>query len=401
MQVNFPFITMDHSQLFFDHLAPTNPFPVGIEIDFAEGSWIYGPKGKWLDLIAGIAVCSVGHRHPKVVKAIHEQTDRYLHTMVYGEYVQDANTKLAQKLTSLLPNSLNCIYLVNSGTEANEAAIKLARRATGRSQIISFHKSYHGNTLGSLSISGNETKKAAFRPLIPDVDFITLNRFEELNQITNKTAAVILEPVQGDAGVRTAENDYLVALRNKCTEVGALLIFDEIQSGVGRTGTWYYFQQTPVIPDAFTTAKGFGGGLPIGALVASKELHALWAHSPMLGHITTFGGNPVCSASALAVLETIEEEKLMEFIPEKANFIRSQLKHPQILEIRNRGLMFAVDLPSEEHVGRLFDYCLDHGVIIYRFLSSPSSFRMAPPLTISIEELAWGMRIILDGLNTL
>jgi acetylornithine/succinyldiaminopimelate/putrescine aminotransferase len=210
-----------------------------------------------------------------------------------------------------------------------------------------------------------------------------------------------LEPVQGDAGVRTAHNDYLVALRNKCTEVGALLIFDEIQCGVGRTGSWYYFQQTPVVPDAFTTAKGFGGGLPIGALVASKELHGLWAHAPMLGHITTFGGNPVCSASALAVLETIESEKLMDQIPEKANFIRSRLNHPQILEIRNEGLMFAVDLKSEEEVGKLFDYCLQNGVIIYRFLSSPSSFRMAPPLTISLEELEFGMKVILEGLNAL
>jgi acetylornithine/succinyldiaminopimelate/putrescine aminotransferase len=392
---------MDHTQLFFNHLAPTNPFPVGIEIDYAEGSWIYGPKGKWLDLIAGIAVCSVGHRHPKVVAAIHHQVDRYLHTMVYGEYVQDVNTRLAQKLTSLLPSTLDCVYLVNSGTEANEAAIKMARRATGRSQIISFHKSYHGNTMGSLSISGNETKKAAFRPLIPDVDFISLNDFADLDRITSRTAGVILEPVQGDAGVRTAHNDYLVALRNKCTEVGALLIFDEIQSGVGRTGSWYYFQQTPVVPDAFTTAKGFGGGLPIGALVASKTLQGLWAHAPMLGHITTFGGNPVCSASALAVLETIESEKLMDQIPEKANFIRSRLNHPQILEIRNRGLMFAVDLKSEEEVGALFDYCLQNGVIIYRFLSSPSSFRMAPPLTISLEELEFGMKVILEGLNSL
>lgn len=392
---------MDHTQLFFNHLAPTNPFPVGIEIDYAEGSWIYGPKGKWLDLIAGIAVCSVGHRHPKVVAAIHHQVDRYLHTMVYGEYVQDANTRLAQKLTSLLPSTLDCVYLVNSGTEANEAAIKMARRATGRSQIISFHKSYHGNTMGSLSISGNETKKAAFRPLIPDVDFISLNDFADLDRITSRTAGVILEPVQGDAGVRTAHNDYLVALRNKCTEVGALLIFDEIQSGVGRTGSWYYFQQTPVVPDAFTTAKGFGGGLPIGALVASKTLQGLWAHAPMLGHITTFGGNPVCSASALAVLETIESENLMADIPQKAEFIRSRLNHPQILEIRNRGLMFAVDLKSEAEVGALFDYCLQNGVIIYRFLSSPSSFRMAPPLTISLEELEFGMKVILEGLNSL
>lgn len=392
---------MDHTQLFFNHLAPTNPFPVGIEIDYAEGSWIYGPKGKWLDLIAGIAVCSVGHRHPKVVAAIHHQVDRYLHTMVYGEYVQDANTRLAQKLTSLLPSTLDCVYLVNSGTEANEAAIKMARRATGRSQIISFHKSYHGNTMGSLSISGNETKKAAFRPLIPDVDFISLNDFADLDRITSRTAGVILEPVQGDAGVRTAHNDYLVALRNKCTEVGALLIFDEIQSGVGRTGSWYYFQQTPVVPDAFTTAKGFGGGLPIGALVASKTLQGLWAHAPMLGHITTFGGNPVCSASALAVLETIESENLMADIPQKAEFIRSRLNHPQILEIRNRGLMFAVDLKSEAEVGALFDYCLQNGVIIYRFLSSPSSFRMAPPLTISLEELEFGMKVILEGLNSI
>jgi acetylornithine/succinyldiaminopimelate/putrescine aminotransferase len=388
-------------QLFFQHLAQTSPAPLAIAIERAEGLYLYDQTGKsYLDLISGIGPSVLGHRPPQVQAAIELQLNQYWHTLVYGEFILNPQVDLAALITAQLPE-LDAVYLVNSGTEANEAAIKMARRATGRSQIISFHKSYHGNTMGSLSISGNETKKAAFRPLIPDVDFIQLNRWEDLDRITSRTAGVILEPVQGDAGVRTAHNDYLVALRNKCTEVGALLIFDEIQCGVGRTGSWYYFQQTPVVPDAFTTAKGFGGGLPIGALVASKELHGIWAHAPMLGHITTFGGNPVCSASALAVLETIESEKLMDQIPEKANFIRSRLNHPQILEIRNEGLMFAVDLKSEEEVGKLFDYCLQNGVIIYRFLSSPSSFRMAPPLTISLEELEFGMKVILEGLNAL
>jgi acetylornithine/succinyldiaminopimelate/putrescine aminotransferase len=392
---------MNHSNIFFQNMAPTNPYPVGIEINYAEGSWIYGPKGKWLDLIAGIAVCSVGHRHPNVVHAIKQQADRYLHTMVYGEYIQDANTLLAQKLTSILPDPLHCVYFVNSGTEANEAAIKLARRATGRTQIVSFQKSYHGNTMGSLSISGNETKKAAFRPLIPDVFFIELNNFDDLHWITHETAGVILEPIQGDAGVRTASNEYLLALRTRCDEVGALLIFDEIQCGMGRTGSWYYFMQTPVIPDAFTTAKGFGGGLPIGALIASHTLQNLWASQPMLGHITTFGGNPVCCAASLAVFETVEQENLLEQIPAKANLMNSMLIHPKIKEIRNQGLMFAVDLASEIEVGKLFEYCLSKGVIIYRFLSSPSSFRMSPPLTISHEEITWGMSVILEGLSTL
>lgn len=392
---------MNHSNIFFQNMAPTNPYPVGIEINYAEGSWIYGPKGKWLDLIAGIAVCSVGHRHPNVVHAIKQQADRYLHTMVYGEYIQDANTLLAQKLTSILPDPLHCVYFVNSGTEANEAAIKLARRATGRTQIVSFQKSYHGNTMGSLSISGNETKKAAFRPLLPDVLFIELNNFDDLHWITQETAGVILEPIQGDAGVRTASNEYLLALRKRCDEVGALLIFDEIQCGMGRTGSWYYFMQTPVIPDAFTTAKGFGGGLPIGALIASHTLQNLWASQPMLGHITTFGGNPVCCAASLAVFETVEQENLLEQIPAKANLMNSMLIHPKIKEIRNQGLMFAVDLASEIEVGKLFEYCLSKGVIIYRFLSSPSSFRMSPPLTISHEEITWGMSVILEGLSTL
>lgn len=321
--------------------------------------------------------------------------------MVYGEYIQSPNIQFAQKLTSLLPDSLNCVYLVNSGTESIEAAIKLARRVTNRTKIISFEKSYHGNTLGALSVSGNELKKAAFRPLIPDVEFIRLNNFDDLARIDERCAGVLLEPVQGDAGVRTATNEYLQALRNRCTEVGAQLIFDEIQSGVGRTGSWYYFMQTPVVPDMFTTAKGIGGGLPIGVLVSSHEKLNLFAENPMLGHITTFGGNPVSSAAALAVLETIEEEQLIQAVPKKAALIRSLLNHALIGEVRNQGLMFAVDLPSEEYVGKLFDACLERGVIIYRFLSSPSSFRLAPPLTISEEELEYGCKVILEELNKL
>ena len=304
-------------------------------------------------------------------------------------------------LTSLLPASLNCGYFTNSGTEANEGALKLAKRYTGRSEIISFRGSYHGSTHGSLSVSGNETKKNTFRPLLPDVRLIEFNHLTDLDEITTKTACVIIEPIQGDAGVRIARQDFLQLLRDKCDEVGALLIFDEIQTGIGRTGTLYAFEHYQIIPDILTTAKALGGGLPLGAFIASTEMMRCLTHDPMLGHITTFGGNPVSCASAHATLQVIKDEKLLEKVEEKGALIESLLQHPRIQEIRRKGLMFAIEFQTEKEVADIVTYCLTKGVICFWFLSCPNSFRIAPPLTITDDEIKEACRIIIDAINSL
>ncbi len=350
-------------------------------------------------MISGIAVNNIGHRHPKVVKAIKDQVDKHLHVMVYGEYIQSSPNLLAAKLTSLLPVSLNCCYFVNSGTEANEGALKLAKRCTGRSEIISFKKSYHGSTHGSLSVSGNENKKNAFRPLLPDVRFIEFNNQRDLEHITDKTACVIMETIQGDAGVRIPAISFMKALRQRCTETGALLILDEIQCGMGRTGKLFAFEHFGILPDILTLAKAFGGGMPIGTFISSEERMKYLTFDPMLGHITTFGGNPVCCAAALAALEVIEEENLLLQSEAKGKLIESLLQHPKIKEIRRIGLMFAVDFDSEERVNRIVEYSREHGVICYWFLSHPNSFRIAPPLTISIEEINEACRVILQAID--
>ncbi|HWA33646.1 MAG TPA: aminotransferase class III-fold pyridoxal phosphate-dependent enzyme, partial [Cyclobacteriaceae bacterium] len=290
--------------VFYKNLAQTSPSPFGIAIERAEGVYLYGPDGKrYIDMISGIGVTNIGHRHPAVVKAIKDQVDKHLHVMVYGEYIQSAPNLLAAKLASLLPAPLNCTYFVNSGTEANEAALKLAKRCTGRTEIVSFRKSYHGSTHGSLSISGNEVKKNAFRPLLPGVRFIDFNEPEQLDAISDQTACVVAETIQGDAGVRIPAVDYMKLLRKKCNETGAMLILDEIQCGMGRTGKLFAFEHFGIHPDILTIGKAFGGGLPIGAFISSRENMKMLTHDPMLGHITTFGGNPVCCASALAALE--------------------------------------------------------------------------------------------------
>src|SRR5688572_19316659 len=305
-------------EIFLRNLAQTTDSPYLISIERAEGIYLFGPDGKrYIDLISGIGVSNIGHRHPKVIKAIKDQVDKHLHVMVYGEYIQSAPNLLAKKLSELLPASLNCSYFVNSGTEANEGAMKLAKRYTGRTEIISCRKSYHGSTHGSLSVSGNEIKKAAFRPLLPDVKFINFNSSADLNNITERTACVIMETVQGDAGVRVPAKEYMKAVRKRCDETGTLLILDEIQCGMGRTGTLFAFEQFDIVPDILTIAKAFGGGLPLGTFVSSKNIMQSLTHDPMLGHITTFGGNPVCCASALATLEVLEEDKLIEQVEEK------------------------------------------------------------------------------------
>jgi len=392
---------MDFSQeTFLNKLAPTSPHPFLISIERAEGVFLYSSDGKrYVDMISGIAVSNVGHRHPKVVRAIKDQVDKHLHVMVYGEYIQSSSNLLAQKLSSLLPPSLNCSYFVNSGTEANEAALKLAKRVTGRTQLISCRKSYHGSTHGSLSVSGNEIKKRTFRPLLPDVKFIDFNNEFDLEQITNRTACVIIETIQGDAGVRIPAKQYLQALRKKCTDTGALLIFDEIQCGMGRTGKLFAFEHFAVVPDILTLAKAFGGGLPIGAFISSYENMQMLATNPMLGHITTFGGNPVCCASALAVLTIIEEENLLASVEAKGKLIESLLRHPKVTEARRFGLMFAFDFDSEERVNRIVQYAKEHGVICYWFLSHPHSFRIAPPLTITEEEIKEACAVIWNAIE--
>lgn len=392
---------MDYSpEVFLNNIAQTTPFPFLIPVERAEGIYLYTPEGKrYTDLISGIAVSNIGHRHPHVINAIQSQLEKHLHVMVFGEYIQSASNRLAKKLTELLPPSLNCTYFVNSGTEANEGALKLAKRFTGRTEIISCRKSYHGSTHGSMSVSGNEIKKYAFRPLLPDVRFIDFNKMEELEAITDRTACVIMETIQGDAGVRVPSKSYMKAVRKKCDETGTLLILDEIQCGMGRTGTLFAFEQFDIVPDILTIAKAFGGGLPIGAFIADKNLMQTLTHDPMLGHITTFGGNPVCCASALATLEVIEKEKLLDQVEKKGKLIENSLKHPMIKEVRRIGLMFAIDFDTQERVEKIVKYAMDKGVITFWFLSHPNSFRIAPPLTITEEEIKESCQVIVEAID--
>lgn len=387
-------------EIFLNNLAQTTDTPYRITVEKAEGIYLYAPDGKrYIDMISGIGVSNIGHRHPKVVEAIKQQLDKHLHVMVYGEFIQHAPNALAQKLVGLLPPALNCCYFVNSGTEANEGALKLAKRYTGRTEIISFKKSYHGSTHGSLSVSGNEVKKRAFRPLLPDVRFITFNHAEELNTITTKTACVIVETIQGDAGVRIPDKQYLKALRKRCDETGALLILDEIQCGMGRTGTLFAFEQYSIVPDILTIGKAFGGGLPMGAFISDKKIMQCLTHNPPLGHITTFGGNPVCCASALATLEVLEQENLLAEVEAKGKLIEQLLQHPAIKEIRRIGLMFAIDFESAELVNKIVEAAKEKGVICYWFLSHPYSFRIAPPLTITNDQIKEACELILQSID--
>ena len=386
---------------FLEFQGQTNESPYLINVDRAEGIYIYDKDGKrYMDMIAGVAVNNIGHNHPKVVSALKAQIDRHLHVMVYGEFIQDSQLNFAKKLSGLLPSNLNCVYTVNSGTEANEAALKLAKRVTGRSELVSFRGSYHGSTHGSLSVSGNETKKEAFRPLLPDVRFLAFNSISDLDQITNKTAGVIIETIQGDAGVRTPNPEFLSALRNRCTEVGALLIFDEIQCGIGRAGSLFAFEQFDVVPDILTLGKALGGGMPIGALVSSKEHLSSFTNNPMLGHITTFGGHPVVCAAADACLDVMTSEIDYSEIERLGQLLESIVQgNSEIKEIRRKGMMFAFDMESFERVEKVVHKCLEKGLISFWFLSHPYSFRLSPPLTISEDEIREAGRIILEAIE--
>lgn len=387
---------------FFKYQAQTTPHPLALEISHAEGSYIYDTNNKaYLDFVAGVSACSLGHRHPRVVSAIKDQLDKYLHVMVYGEYVQKTAVALTKLLARHLPEPLEKTYLVNSGTEAIEGAIKLARRATGRSQIIAAHNAYHGNTMGSLSLMDYEERKAPFRPLVPDVSHITFNHEPHLKHITNKTACVILETIQGGAGFIEPKNGFLTKIRKRCNDVGALLILDEIQPGIGRTGKLFGFEHYHCIPDILVTGKGLGGGMPIGAFTASTKLMDVLHDTPKLGHITTFGGHPVIAAAALATLQEITESDLMAQTLEKEILVRKHLQHPLITEIRGRGLMLAAVLPSAEITNQLVLKAQDQGLILFWLLFEPKAIRITPPLTISNAEIIKGCGIIIAILNSI
>jgi len=392
---------MNSKESFLKYQGQTNPSPYLIDVDNAKGVYIYDKAGKaYVDMIAGVAVNNIGHSHPKVIDAIKAQADKHLHVMVYGEYIQDSPLDFAKKLTSLLPEQLNCVYTVNSGTEANEAALKLVKRVTGRTELVSFKGSYHGSTHGSMSVSGNEAKKEAFRPLLPDVRFLTFNSIDDLRNITDKTAGVIIETVQGDAGVRVPSQDFMSALRKRCTEVGALLIFDEIQCGIGRTGKLFAFEHFNVIPDVLTLGKALGGGMPIGAVVSSYENLHEFTYNPMLGHITTFGGHPVICAAANACLDVMTTEIDYEEVERLGKLLEDLLRPvDEIVEIRRIGMMFAFDMSSFERVERVVKKCLEMGLISFWFLSHPDSFRLSPPLTITEEEIKKAGEIIREAIE--
>jgi acetylornithine/succinyldiaminopimelate/putrescine aminotransferase len=391
---------MNNRQLFLSHLAQTTDFPLLIEVEKAEGIYLFGPNGeKYIDLISGIGVSNVGHRHPKVLKAIHDQLDKYLHLMVYGEYVQTPQTLLAKALCDTLPEHLNNVYLVNSGSEAIEGALKLAKRYTNRRELISCVDAYHGSSHGSLSIGGNEVFKRAYRPLLPGIKHIYYGSFSDLEKITIETAAVVIETIQGEAGIRVACREYFQALRKRCDETGTLLILDEIQAGFGRTGKFWAFEHFGIVPDIVVCAKGMGGGMPIGAFIANKEVMAVFKNNPLLGHITTFGGHPVSAAASLATIQILLEEKLIDQAEAKANLFKSLLIHPKIKGFRNKGLMMALEFESFEVLKPIIDRAIELGVITDWFLFCDDSMRIAPPLIISEEQIKEACRIILKAID--
>lgn len=387
---------------FYKYQAQTSPHPLAMEISHAKGSYIYDTFGqKHLDFVAGVSACTLGHCHPRIVDAIKDQTGKYLHVMVYGEYIQAPSVELAKLLADNLPFQLKTTYLVNSGTEAIEGSLKLARRATGRSQILYAHNAYHGNTMGSMSVMGFEERKKAFRPLIPDCFPITFNDEKDLEKITTKTAAIILETIQGGAGFIQPENDYLKKVRKRCDEMGTLLILDEIQPGFGRTGKLFAFEHFGIVPDILVMGKGMAGGMPIGAFTASRELMALLQDNPKLGHITTFGGNPVVASAALSTLKELTETDIIAQTIQKEKLFRKYLRHPMIKEVRGRGLMLAPILESAEITTKVILSCKDHGLILFWLLFEGRALRITPPLTITNAEIKEGCEIILKVLENL
>ena len=387
---------------FFKYQAQTTNFASGFEVDYAKGSYIYGKDGRaYLDFVAGVSVNTLGHSHPRVNQAIIEQVNKYMHVAVYGEYAQDKPVELCKRLVELTPEGLDQVYLVNSGTEAIEASLKLAKRFTGRRQLISFRNAYHGNTHGSLSVSGDERKKAAFRPLLPEVYFIDFNNEADLHKITTETAGVIVESIRGASGFKLPENDFFKKLKNRCEEVGALLIMDEIQPGFGRTGKLFGFEHFGIVPDIVAMGKGMASGLPVGAFMTSHEIMSTLKQNPQLGHITTFGGNPVIATAALEVLNVLEDEKLMEDIDRKEQLFREHLQHPKIKKIHGKGLMIGPEVKDVDYALRVAAECMNRGLIIFWLMYSIETLRITPPINISDEDIIKGCNILKSVLNDL
>jgi acetylornithine/succinyldiaminopimelate/putrescine aminotransferase len=391
---------LNNRQLFLLHLGQTSSAPLMLEIERAEGVYMYGPSGKkYLDLISGVSVSNTGHRHPKVVEAVKKQVDSYLHLMVYGEMIQSPQVNYATRLAGILPESLGSIYFVNSGSEAVEGALKLAKRYTGRSRIIYFTNAYHGSTHAAMSIQGSEIYRNAFRPLLPDTIQLDFNDFKSLDSIDDHTACVIVEPIQAEAGVILPEKGFLELIREKCTKHNALLVFDEVQTGFGRTGTMFALDRFGVVPDILLLAKALGGGMPLGAFISSGKIMSSLISSPQLGHITTFGGHPVCCAAGLASLEVLFEEKLAESCRSKSELFRKELKHPLIREIRGEGLLLAVQLRNPEYVQYVITNAPGHSLVLDYFLFCNDAFRIAPPLIITKDEIKEACRQLLSLLD--
>ncbi len=389
-------------QLFLKHLAPTSAFPLLLEIERGEGVYLFGTNGEqWIDLISGIGVSGLGHSHPVIKEAVKEQVDKYMHTMVYGEYVMAPQVELAKLLTDQLPENLNSVYYVNSGSEATEGAMKLAKRYTGRREIIACEEAYHGSTHGAASLMSPKDFTRAYFPLLPGINNIKFNEVVDLAKITGQTACVIVETVQGESGIHPPTDNYLKKLRKRCDETGALLVLDEVQAGYGRTGSLFAFEKYGIVPDILLLAKGMGGGMPIGAFVASQDIMKVFSHDPILGHITTFGGHPVSCAAALANLKYLLETDYIQTVAAKANLFKELLVHPKIKEIRNAGLMMAVELDSFEEVEKVIKYSLNHGLIVDWFLFNSHSIRIAPPLIIEEEEIRTACFILLAAMDSL
>jgi acetylornithine/succinyldiaminopimelate/putrescine aminotransferase len=392
---------MTERELFFRYLGLPSHQPLGLEIDHTEGIYIYDVSGKrYLDLVSGISVSNLGHRHPAVIRAIEGQLKKYLHLNVYGEFIQSPQVKLAQKLVSVLPGNLDSVYLVNSGSEAIEGAMKLAKRYTGRTEVAAFHNAYHGSTQGALSILGNETLKNAFRPLIPDIRFLEFNHFKDLEKISEKTACVVAETIQAEAGIILPEKEFLEALSARCKETGTLLIIDDVQMGFGRTGKLFSFEHFNFVPDILVLAKAMGGGMPIGAFIASKDIMDTLAFQPELGHITTFGGHPVCCAAALASLEVLLGDDLILQTEKKGGILSEIIRsHPMVKEIRRKGLILGIEIKDAGKREKLTETMLKNGIIIDWFLFHPCTFRIAPPLTITEEECQSACDLVLKSLD--
>jgi len=393
---------ISHKELFLLNNAQTSTSPNLLEIERAEGLYLYDKNGKsYMDLVSGFAVSNIGHRHPKVLEAIRGQLDKYLHLTVYGEFVQSPMVLFAQQLINVLPEELNNVYFVNSGAEATEGALKLAKRFTGRSGIISCYNAYHGSTHGALSVMGNEHYKQKYRPLLPDVSFINFGETADLELITTDTACVIMETVQGEAGIRIPTAAYMQQLRERCTATGTLLILDEIQAAFGRTGKLFAFENYGIVPDILLLAKALGGGMPIGAFVANREVMGVLKENPILGHITTFGGHPVSSVSGLASLNVILDENLVESVNDKGQLFKDLLVHPLIREVRGVGLMMCIQLDTFDQVESVSKLCAEDGLVIDWFLHCETALRVAPPLIITEEEIKTACQIILKALDAI